>query len=121
MKKDFKTRIAEIAAKIADNQDEAMKVPQDVAKFSDKLDDLKGVLATFEKGINNADEFANLILSMREKLPNLSDDAAKAGVRLAQQVMSSSKPVSKDAPGAMYDKMPIPDDLKEAFNRINRR
>jgi hypothetical protein len=43
---------------------------------------------------------------MKEMMPSLTNDMAKAGLKLASQTLSSSPAVSKDSPNAMYDQMP---------------
>jgi len=117
----FKEAISALAAKIAGNINEAEEAPQDSAKLAQKMDDLKSSLSPALNSINSDEEFANVIVSMREMMPKLSDVAAKAGLKLAMQTMASSKPVGKDEPGAMYDKMDLPDELKnmnESFDRM---
>jgi hypothetical protein len=53
---------------------------------------------------------------MKEMMPGITDEEAKAGLKLASQTLGSSPAVSKDSPNAMYDKMPVPQN--EAFARM---
>jgi hypothetical protein len=119
---DFKKRISEIAAQIADEKSEAKGIEsKDGETVQDKLRKLKSTLEPVFNSINTEDDFAYVVVAVREMMQKLSDQAARGGLRLATQVMQSSKPVSKDAPGAMYDKMPVPDNLQETYNRIKRK
>lgn len=111
MKKDFRTRITRLAEEIAGIEKKVDT--KDGNTLEDKLEPLKSSLSSALSAINSDAEFADVILYMKSVMPKLSDTAAKAGIRLAKSVMDSSKPVSKDAPGAMYDKMPVPDSLRD--------
>lgn len=130
--KDFKKQISEIAAEIAEQKDKA--APEDSQSVIEKFKKLKASLSAEFNSINTAEDFAYVVAMLPDIMPRLTKDAAKAGLRLALQVASSPEPVSKKAKGAMYDKMPIPKDmkgdipddleemsLKETYERIRKK
>jgi hypothetical protein len=89
---------------------------KDSEGFKKKLEDIGSSLSTALRGVKSDEDFAYVVLHMKEMMPSLTNDMAKAGLKLASQTLSSSPAVSKDAPGAMYDKMPAPQN--EAFARM---
>jgi hypothetical protein len=84
--------------------------------FKKQLDDLSSPLSTALRGVKSDEDFAYVILHMKEMMPSLTNDMAKGGLKLASQTLSSSPAVSMDSPNAMYDKMPMP--KNEAFARM---
>lgn len=122
--KNFKQRISEIASKIAEEMaDDEMGSQEEVGKeFKKKLEDIKSSLSTALLSVKTDEDFAYIILTIKDMIPGLTDEEAKAGLKLASQTFSSSPAVSKDAPGAMYPGMPLPKGLEspknESFSRM---
>jgi hypothetical protein len=123
MKKDFKTRIAEVAAKIAD--------------IDEKVDKAKINLPTaYRNQANSAiavpGDLAALLLDIVEELkvyePSMQDIDKKAGWNMIMQKLKDLAGIKKgetdaEVPDVSADdtkKMDIPN-LGEAFNRINRK
>jgi hypothetical protein len=126
MKKDFKTRIAEVAAKIAD--------------IDEKVDKAKINLPTaYRNQANSAiavpGDLAALLLDIVEELkayePSMQDIDKKAGWNMIMQKLKDLAGIKKgetdaEVPDVSADdmkdaeKMEMPK-LQEAFNRINRK
>ena len=114
----FKQRIAEVAAKIAEEMaDDEMESKEEVGKeFKKKLKDIKSSLSTALLSVKSDEDFAYVVLAIKEMIPGVTDEEAKAGLKLASQTFNTSPAVSKDAPGAMYTGMPLP--KNESFSRM---
>ena len=115
--KQFKKRISEIASKIAEEMaDDEMGSQEEVGKeFKKKLEDIKSSLSNALLSVKTDEDFAYVILTIKELMPGITNDEAKAGFKLAAQVLGSSPAVSKDAPGAMYPGMST---QNESFARM---
>ena len=122
--KQFKERISEIASKIAEEMaDDEMGSQEEVGKeFKKKLEDIKSSLSTALLSVKTDEDFAYVVLTIKELMPGITNEEAKAGLKLASQTLGSTPAVSKDAPGAMYDKMPLPKGMpapkNESFARM---
>lgn len=116
--KNFKQKISEIASRIAEEMaDGEMGSQEEVGKeFKKKLEDIKSSLSTALLSVKSDEDYAYVVLTIKDMIPGLTDEEAKAGLKLASQTFSSSPAVSKDAPGAMYDKMPLPKELESPKN-----
>ena len=123
MKKDFKTRIAEVAAKIAD--------------IDEKVDNAKINLPTAYRNQANSAiavpaDLAALLLDIVDELkvyePSMQDIDKKAGWNMIMQKLKDLAGIKKgetdaevpDVSADDVEKMGIPP-LKEAFDRINRK
>lgn len=84
--------------------------------FKKQLDDLSSPLSTALRGVKSDEDYAYVVLHMKEMMPSLTTDMAKGGLKLASQVLGSSPAVSKKSPNAMYPGMPGP--KNEAFARM---
>jgi len=142
----FKQKIAEIAAKIAEvsygekeeiKADEATEpadgpnktAPIDVEKFNAKLDTYDQALKSFYLAINNAQELELALVHIIEKMPNLTPGNGITGMRRAIDRMAEKKASastnSNDVPDVTSDDekdaAAMVPNLKEAYNRINRK
>lgn len=92
--------------------------------FKKGLEDLSSPLSNVLRGVKSDEDFAYLVLHMKEMMPSLTNDMAKAGLKLAAQTLGSSPAVSKDDPNAMYNQMPTGSGAffptNEAFARMVR-
>jgi hypothetical protein len=89
---------------------------KDKKGFKKKLEDIKSSLSTALLDVKTDEDFAYVILTIKELMPGITNEEAKAGFKLAAQTLGSSPAISKDDPNAMYDKMPMP--TNEAFARM---
>jgi hypothetical protein len=124
--KKFKQKIAEVAAKIAEESrevetDEAspnQQTPVDVTKFTEKLDTYNQALTPFYNLINSAQELELAVLYIVEKLPNINPGNAVTGLRRAIDSLAKEKANASEKDPISTDALPA---LQEAFNRINRK
>ena len=103
--------------------EEAEKGKEDI-DFKKKLKDIKSSLSNALINVKSDSDFAYVVLAIKDMLPGITNDEAKAGLKLALQTFGTSPAVSKDAPGAMYDKMPLPKGMEvpknESFARMQK-
>lgn len=122
--KQFKESISEIASKIAEEMaDDEMGSQEEVGKeFKKKLEDIKSSLSTALLSVKSDEDYAYVILTIKDMIPGMTDEKAKGGLKLALQVMGSTPAISKDDSNAMYDKMPLPKRMSsskiESFSRM---
>lgn len=120
----FKVKIAEIAARIAEEMaDDEMGPQKGVGKdFKKKLKDIKSSLYAALLSVKSDEDFAYVVLTIKDMIPGMTDEKAKGGLKLALQVMGSTPAISKDDSNAMYDKMPLPKGMSssknESFSRM---
>lgn len=79
---------------------------EDKKGFKKKLEDIKSSLSTALLDVKTDEDFAYVILTVKELMPGITNEEAKAGLKLAAQTLGSSPAISKDDPNAMYDQMP---------------
>ena len=129
--KDFKKRISEIAARIAE-QDGPNKPEPDAERVKELLSDMGSRLETPLRAIEKASEFRDVIKGMIAMMPNLREPAVRSALNSVLTSMSKekadvtpSKGISKKAPNAAYDGMPVPKELqgqlKETYERIKKK
>jgi phage terminase small subunit len=112
--KEFKKRISEIAAKIAEADGDP--------SFDKQVEDLLPTLSNLFNKVRNEEQLADVISAMVKHMPaGKNKSVVTAGLKIAGKVANTDPAVSKDDPKAMYDKMPVPDGLKEAYERIKRK
>jgi hypothetical protein len=122
MKKDFKTRIAEVAAKIAEIDE----------KYNEKENELPtSVLQKLNSSITDQKDLARAILDMSKKIikkePSMTDIETRADWAMIFRKLNQIAGVEKEKTDAekvpdvsAADKVEVPE-LKEAFDRINRK
>jgi hypothetical protein len=104
---EFKKRISEIAAKIAE---------ADNMSFDKQIEELLPTLSILFNKVRNEDQLADIISAMVKHMPaGKNKSVVTAGLKIAGKVANTDPAVSKDDPNAMYDKMEVPDDLKEKY------
>lgn len=90
--------------------------------FKSKLDDMKSSLSTAFLDVKTDEDFAYVVLTIKELMPNITNEEAKAGFKLAAQTLGASPAISKDDPNAMYNQMPTGSEAfiptNEAFARM---
>ena len=107
--KEFKKRISEIAARIA----EAGSNPS----FDDQVEDLLPTLSILFNKVRNEDQLADIISAMVKHMPvGKNKSAVSTGLRIAGKVVNTDPATSPDNPNAMDDGVPLPDDLKEEYD-----
>jgi hypothetical protein len=89
---------------------------KDSEGFKKKLEDIGSSLSAALRDVKSDEDFAYVVLHMKEMMPGITDEEAKGGLKLASQVLGSSPAVSKKSPNAMYPGMPGP--KNEAFARM---
>jgi uncharacterized protein (DUF2342 family) len=138
--KDFKKQISEIAARIAE-EDSPNKPEPDAQKVQDILDGMSSRLEGPLRAINKASELKQVIQGMMSMMPNMAPASVTSALNTILRTLSKDmaaanqdKGTSKKSKGAMYDKMPIPKDmkgdipdeleemrLKETYERIRKK
>lgn len=122
MKKDFKTRIAEVAAKIAEI-DGPNKVTADASRVNGIIDSISRLEAPF-KAIDSAVEAKDIVLHIMSMMSKLSDGGKRTALNQALTTMAkaaaSSKADTPDVSSSDQAKLGLPE-LKEAFDRINKK
>jgi hypothetical protein len=79
---------------------------KDSEGFKKKLEDIGSSLSAALRDVKSDEDFAYVVLHMKEMMPGITDEEAKAGLKLASQTLGSSPAISKDDPNAMYNQMP---------------
>jgi hypothetical protein len=124
--KEFKKRISEMAARIA--EESPNKSEPDAEKVKAVLVDMEARLKGPLSAINKASELKEVIKGMVGMMPNMQGSAILSALSVLSREMAGkaaddnpSKPVSKKSPNAAYDGMPVPDNLKEAYDKIRKK
>jgi hypothetical protein len=125
MKKDFKTRIAEVAAKIAEINEEYDDVKRNLPPAT---------LQQLNSDINVQKDLAKAMLDIAREIinkePSMYDIETRAGWNMIFAKLKQIAGEKEDKAGAEKvpdvsaddaEKMGIPTKLGEAFNRINRK
>lgn len=121
-----KAKVANKKSKIAEQDGPNTPPKPDAKKLADILKDIAVVKSALFR-IDDAIEFGDFLMGIMPMLkldPSQFINGLNKAVKLAaelKQKNNPSEPVSKDSPNAMYDKMPVPSGLKEAYERIKRK
>lgn len=125
--KEFKKRISEIAARIAEESDSPNKSSQPDAEKVKEI--ISGITRAKEAlgRINTATELGDVMMGLMPMMsldPTQFINGLNRAVKLAaefKQKNNPSEPVSTDSKNAAFDGMPVSDNLKEAYDRIKRK
>jgi hypothetical protein len=137
--KEFKKRISEIANRIAEEDAGTEEKPENPNKRKSDGDKASVTIAKISSlqtplsQIDQASEFTDLLMGLMDLMPNLTRQRAVQGMNtLIKDLVNISAddttpPVSTDSKNAAFDNMEVPagiadkSNLKETFNRINRK
>jgi hypothetical protein len=121
---DFKGRISEIAARIAEASPNKSSQP-DAEKVKEIISGITRAKEALGR-INNATELGDVMMGLMPMMsldPTQFINGLNRAVKLAaefKQKNNPSKSVSTDSKNAAFDGMPVPDNLQETYNRIKR-
>jgi hypothetical protein len=125
--KEFKKRISEIAARIAEESESPNKSSQpDAEKVKDIISGITRAKEALGR-INNPTELGDVMMGLMPMMsldPTQFINGLNRAVKLAaefKQKNNPSEPVSTDSKNAAYDGMPVSENLKEAYDRIKRK
>ena len=137
--KEFKKRISEIASRIAEEDagsDEKPENPNKPKSDGDKVSQIIASISSLQTPLNQvnvASEFTDLLMGLMDLMPNLTRQRAVQGMNTLIKDLAkvsaedTTPPVSTDSKNAAFDNMEVPagiadkSNLKETFNRINRK
>ena len=110
---EFKKRISEIAAKIAEADDSL--------SFDKEVRELLPTLSSLFNKVRNEDHLADIISAMVKHMPaGKNKSIVNAGLKIAGKVANTDPAVSKDDPNAMYSGMPVPKELQGQVNKLKQ-
>jgi hypothetical protein len=110
--KEFKKRISEIAARIAEADASS-------PSFDAQVDDLLGTLSPLFNKVRNEEHLADIISAMVKHMPvGKNKTAVSTGLRIAGKVANTDPAVSKDSPNAAYPGMPVPKELQGQLDKL---